>query len=448
MVIVPQFILQSILPLIFFCCVFFTLYKKHISSFFDPLTYFVFNLATASVLILQEGITSDWTNIFQFFLFQLFFWLGFTRIKVDFTKKVSLFYTMNDIILLEYLTFTLFVVYLIANLYFFATVGAPIFANDPTIAKVDSYTGGLGFVRRINWGVANFISCAALVLSLVGRYKRSFFVILLIQIIFSATSGSKGGTFLSFIFLIALLSERNEFKDIPQLLKYKKLIKYLFASGVVVGTIVLFAKYGDINKSLFALLHRIMMAGDAIIYYYNPAVFDSFRSYGLWDFILHEANPILGFFRLADYEYPLGYQMVVKYLATYGYEELATVLGPNAPFYVEGHIYFGPVAGLGYSFLMGYLVSYVRKQYFNTNNKNLVSFVFLFNLTSLILTIPQDTTFFTIQFFDSMFLTVIVFVFYIIAFSSIRKNVVNFLTPASNKKSSMIRWLVSKSGYP
>lgn len=418
----PEFILAAIPPLIFFCCIYFALYKKYISSFFDPLTYFVFNLSTASVLIVQRGITSSWLNILQFFLFQFFFWVGFSRIKVNFKKKVSIIYSKNDIVLMEYLTFTLFAVYLIANIYFFATVGAPIFASDPTIAKVDSYAGGLGFVRRINWGVANFLSCSALVLSLVGRYKRSFFVILMVQIVFSATSGSKGGSFLAFIFLIALISNRRELSRLPQFSKYKRMIKYMFISGVLIGIVVLFAKYGDVNKSVFALIHRVMMAGDSIIYYYHPDVIESFRHNGLWEFILHEVNPILGFFRLAEYEYPLGYQMVVRYLATYSTEELATVLGPNSPFYVEGHIYFGSIAGLGYSFLMGYLVSYVRKKYFNSDKLNIISFVFLFNLTSLILTIPQDSTFFIIQFFDSMFLTVIVYIFYAVAFSAIRQN--------------------------
>lgn len=421
MVIDLGLVLESVLPLLFFCCIYFFIYKKYISSFFDPLTYFVFNLATASVLIIQDGITSSWLNILQFFLFQLFFWLGFSRVKVNFNKSVSIFYSKNDIELIEYSTFTLFFIYLVVNLYFFTAVGAPIFASDPTIAKVDGYAGGFGFVRRINWGVGNFISCSALVLSLVGRYRKSCMAILLIQIVFSAASGSKGGSFLTFIFLITLLANRNEFRSMPQITKYKKYIKYMLITGIVVGTAVLYVTIGDVNKSLFAFVNRVMMAGDAIIYYYNPDVLRSFESYDLLDFILHELNPILGFFRLAEYEYPLGYQMVVRYLATYSTEEFLTVLGPNSPFYIEGHIYFGSVAGLLYSFLMGYFVSYIRKIYFNSSNLNIIKFIFLFNLTSLIPSLPQDSNFFTIQLFDSMLLTIVVFLFYVTAFVAIRQ---------------------------
>jgi len=423
---------DSLIILFFFCCIYFLIYKKHICSFFDPLTFFVFNLSTASVLIIKEGITSDVANILQFFLFQIFFWFGFSRIKVNFDKPAKIDFSKVDIALMEYVTFTLFLIYLVANLYFFAIMGAPIFTDDPTLAKIESYRGGLGFVRRINWGVANFISCSAIVLSLVGEYKKLFLSILLIQIIFSATSGSKGGTLLSFIFLITLIANRNDFRIMPQISIYKKLIKYLFASALLIGTTVLFITTGDITLSLFGMYHRAMMAGDAVIYYYRPDIFESFSSYGLWDFIYHEVNPILGFFKLAEYESPLGKVLVERYLASISAQELASDFGPNAPFYVEGHIYFGTIAGLGYSFILGYAVSYVRRQYFNATNIGIVPFIFLLNLTSLVLTAPQDTTFFITQCMDSMLLTILVYLFYSMTFSTFIRNKTKMLTKQLN----------------
>jgi hypothetical protein len=243
-------------------------------------------------------------------------------------------------------------------------------------------------------------------------------MILLAQLAVSAISGSKGGAILTYIFVITLLSCRSGFRGHVIMQKYRKMISYLFVSAVSIGVIVLFVTIGDVEQSLLAFLYRALMSGDAIIYYYQPEVLASFKHLGVIDFIGHELNPILGLFRIVPYDEPIGYQMVVRYLATYGNEELATILGPNAPFYVEGHIYFGLFGGVIYSFILGYFVSFVRKQFFNRSESNIIMFTFMFNLTSFILMLPQDSTLFVSNLFDSMLLTLIILACIKVTFSS------------------------------
>ena len=45
-------------------------------------------------------------------------------------------------------------------------------------------------------------------------------------------------------------------------------------------------------------------------------------------------------------------------------EVLEVVTGPNLPYYVKGHIFFGKFGALVYSFLVGVLIAYFRNQLF------------------------------------------------------------------------------------
>ena len=88
------------------------------------------------------------------------------------------------------------------------------------------------------------------------------------------------------------------------------------------------------------------------------------------DFILYEFNGILGMLRLTPYYEPLGYQMVKAYWNTSSlYDDV--VLGPNTVFFVKGHVFFGYVGGILYSFVMGVLSAYFRKKIIEIKIKNI-----------------------------------------------------------------------------
>jgi len=257
----PDHIIANCFMFSLFLLVYYTLYRKHIFSIFDPLVFLVFNISTTSLLIIQENITFSWLNLLQFFLFQLMFWYGFSKNKVYIKELVKITFADNDINLLEQLTLILFAVFLAANLYLIFTVGVPILAVDPTIAKIDYFAGGLGFIRRINWGVANFTTCSAMVLSIVGTHKKTFVSIVAIQMLILALGGSKGGTILLLIFAIALLSHRYNFKDKRVMKSYSKAVYCLLPFAMVVGTLVLYVTFNDMSDAALALAFRGIMSG-------------------------------------------------------------------------------------------------------------------------------------------------------------------------------------------
>jgi hypothetical protein len=137
----------------------------------------------------------------------------------------------------------------------------------------------------------------------------------------------------------------------------------------LIVTVVLFLsiviKEAEIEEEggnpIFSIGFRLMEFGDVMIYYKTQIVRDVFANFNFIDYFLYEFNSIFGMLKLTDYYEPMGYQMVKAFWSSSSLFD-DVVLGPNTVFFIRGHIFFGYIGGIIYSFLIGILTAYFRKK--------------------------------------------------------------------------------------
>jgi hypothetical protein len=185
--------------------------------------------------------------------------------------------------------------------------------------------------------------------------------------------GSKGGIIGAIAIFWYLYQQNNIWSDSTIFIKkfIRSKIKYF-----LVITLVLFLsivmKESEIEGQdlIFSIGFRLMEFGDIMLYYKTQLVRDYFVNFNLVEFILYEFNGILGMLRLTPYYEPLGYQMVKAYWSSSSLFD-DVVLGPNTVFFVKGHVFFGYVGGILYSFVMGVFSAYFRKRIIEIKIKNI-----------------------------------------------------------------------------
>lgn len=387
-----------------FTAIYVLAYRHYIFSFFDPFNILLVTAIFASVLMVNTVDDRRWW--FQFFSFQIAFFLGFSRNKLPKRSSApangagracfALF--PQDLDVLEGATALLFLLALGANLYLGATAGFPIFDSRAGMAKVDTFVGGLGWVKRVNDGIGVFVPCAALVLYACCRHKKWWLTVALVEVGITCLSGSKSSV-LFFVFILASLTHYEAFRALGATARLKQWTRPVMVMAVIWAIAVLCVEGSDgAGEAAARFLVRILFYGDMVLYYYHPNVIAHFAQYGPLTYLTDMLNPLLGFFRLAPYREPLGYTMV-GLLA--GQNTPETTVGPNTCFYVAGHIYFGGVGGFFYSMFVGYSVSFVRKLFFSRPKLGVIAFVSLLATSIQITALPLDAQYFVTLMFDT-----------------------------------------------
>lgn len=339
-----------------FLLLYFTAYRKRIFSIFDPLSIMAVTQAASSVMAI--ALISQASMLWQFMLSQAAFTLGVVLAPVQsLPKGPTSSWSKGDIYFAEWVVMVLFSILVAANVWLGLSAGFPLFSDDPSLTKFSTFTGGLGLVRRINWGIGTFVPTASLLLGIRGCHRRLFWGVFVASMIISSLGGSKGALLVYLEIIVFVLFR----KDIVSDAVARRLNGALKGLALIAGLLALFVLYISIHDPALAagaLLKRVLYAGDVIIYYYQPAIMREFAKLGPVDYIIAMLNPLLGELRLAEYQFPLGYQMLLIYFKNG--EQPSAVLGPNTTFFVVGHIYFGWFFGIIYSGCVGYIVSKVR----------------------------------------------------------------------------------------
>ncbi|MFC4233115.1 O-antigen polymerase [Parasediminibacterium paludis] len=388
---------------------FFLLYKKFIFSIFDPLFFF---LITQAFSVELSILTLNSLYFLHIIFCELFFFLGFIvlapskrkfkHIEIGHLLKV----TSSS---LEYLNVFLnisLIIIIISNIYLFSQSGIILLAKDPSESKVTTFSegGGLGVVRRINWGVLYFSGLISVFLYLKTN-KTSYLIKFLIIIFVSSLSGSKGALL---FYIQALPFFAILYKGKSVFNKIKKLIYVLIPVSCALVLYILFTISKDVDATFFALGYRFLYFGDAILFYYDQYSLKHFTSYSMLNFLWDELSSPLALFRLTNYEIPLGYKLVMFR------ENINTipVFGPNVPFYVKGHIYFGYFGALLYSFSLGIIVGYLRRYFYlllmrlKESVTSIFAFVFIIFINLLLFGIAQDSTLFFGTLFDTIIFSI------------------------------------------
>jgi len=381
--------------------VYYFLYRKYIFSVFDPLFFFLISQAfTTELAIIQVENRSYLINIL---LCQIFLSVGFILIarksnSFDIVMDETLGVKKSDYAILKYFTFISFFLILFANIYFIQKQGIILFSKDPSVSKIASYEGGLGFVRRINWGLLNLI-CITTMFLYFKTAKRVYLGILISLFLISISGGSKGAI-LTFVYILALLGLFKSFKGnstFKSINKYKYPIIFF---GVFLALFILYAQSSDYQSSFYALATRFLYSGDAILYYYNNAAIQHFSYLNWVDFFSYEFNSITGFFRLTEYKNPLGYDLVI--FSIFRNESLETTQGPNLTYFLKGYLFFGNVGAIIFSFFIGIITGYLRKMLFNANGINVKFFLLVLFINLNLFSYPQDSGLFINIMFDTI----------------------------------------------
>jgi oligosaccharide repeat unit polymerase len=372
--------------------VLFLIYKKYIFSIFDPLFFFLITQAFSIVLAFLQ--IKDIGYLLNFICCQIFFTIGFILINpkrkiVTIVDDSNIDWRKNELKFWTYFTIVGFILIFIANLYLISKQGLIILKDDPTTDKVGTFEtgGGIGAVRRINWGLMTLVSLSALYLY-VKIKKKIFLIILIFCMLFSIAGGSKSSLLL-FITIIALLGLFSTFQYSTVFKRINNLKIPILILGLLSAIFILIGKSSSgIEDALLGLGVRFLYFGDVILYYYDDQSVNHFQKLNSIDFFRYEFNPLLGLLRISDYLNPIGNDMVV-YSFSHG-EKLDVATGPNLPFYVKGHMFFGAFGAVLYSFIVGLIVGQGRSLIYNKHKTHSVLILILF-LNLIIFSYPQDS---------------------------------------------------------
>lgn len=246
----------------------------------------------------------------------------------------------------------------------------PIFSENPSEAKVLLYTGGWGIVRRIDFALVNFVLAVPLIklfhpkIALTFNRKVFYITCILICALILVTMGSKSSllSMLNILFGVILINRTFGISVIERTrsyfnaLKITKFAKYAFVAAVI-SMFVVIALSGIETTVGDALITRLIASGDVFYFFYVYDIESSFNKLA-YEYVPHILNPLLGMFRFAEYEYPLGVY-TLYYSINLPMDAQAT-FGPNSQHPIEGLVYFGIFGAPLYSFIIGYLISYIR----------------------------------------------------------------------------------------
>jgi len=383
----------------------FLIYRKYIISLFDPLFFFLITQAfSVEMALLQITYTPYLIN---FLLCVVCLNIGFllNRPRVKEIDDSNFVYSDDLLKFVNYFNLFAFIIIVAANLILISQKGLALLSDDPSLAKFSNFDegGGFGAVRRINWGLLNLVFVSLLFTYMRTNRKRNL-IMLFVLFLISMTSGSKG-VVLTFVSLISLLGVFKKTQVMSSFQKINKAKVPLLVVGFIFAIFILIKGSGDnasIQDGLIKLGIRFLYFGDAIIYYYEPSTVAHFQSYNFIDFLSYHFNSVLGFLRIVDYKLPLGNDLLLYYIKSS--DDTGLSIGPNTPYYISGHIFFGAFGALIYSFITGLIFGFVRRKFFSMDKMktNFLVAIGIIFLNLLITSFPQDAQLMISMLFDTI----------------------------------------------
>ncbi|MGX5820039.1 hypothetical protein ACWKWU_17715 [Chitinophaga lutea] len=387
--------------------VLFLLFRRFMFAVFDPMIFIILMLASCIALSIDSSILS-------YVLGAVFcFWLGMMTAGKP-RRNFTPIYEFTNIPALEVFINAFFFVYIFVNFMLYKDAGIPLFSDNASESKVAIFTEGTGWIRRIIF-FSNILPIGLFLLIIVSRKKLYYTLMLFVYLSISVLLGSKGGL-LGILFIAWFYYSQTNLWNRGNL-RIRKMIKsnakYLILISLgIFGAIVAKEAVLEGDHFVYSIGFRLMEFGDAMLYYKVDAVRDYFKDYGLADFIQFELNGILGMLRIVPYTEPIGYQMVKAYWGEAG----EVITGPNGLFLVRGHIFFGYVGGLIYSYLIGFGYAFARKAILGIRIKDVFIYALavftLFNMDGMVREFSQFvSTYFDFLVYNSPLLLLVAVVY-------------------------------------
>lgn len=383
--------------------------RKHVGSILDPLLYFI--VTTSLAMSLAVNIIDEATLLIRIFLYFLSFWCGFLLIMGSTTTGRHPANVENlhvDGVFPVVMTIGI-IAFIVANLFAWHQSGIPILSNEPSLQKTESFTGGLGFVRRYNWGVGVFLFTGSIYWFLFNRSRVA--AIYIAVVVFVTTLGASKSAFLPAIFALGLYLIRpfQNSRTISMVDPVRRSAKHLLFIATVPVLVVLALESEGIWASATAFMARLFYFGDVIFYWNNPDLRQHFMHANTpLDYPFHLFGSFLGALRIISYEAPLGNQFVQYSLSTG--EDLSRYLGPNTPFYVKGELFFGASFAPFYAAAIGASVAAFRRTFIRMKRISLSGYSVAATLLTISMTLPTEDSLFMGRLGDFFIFFVPVFV--------------------------------------
>jgi hypothetical protein len=396
---------STVLIVIALSTILFTLlYKKFVFSIFDPLCLFILSMIANSAIMFSLPWSSELKWEYGAYAFAL--WIGFSLSSGSRPPKTcqTLRFSESSLFDLRVVLLLLFVVIVAGNLYLGASTGFPLLSLHPSESKVTTFTGGLGLVRRLNTGPYVFFCCGCVYLAAIQHRRRFAITLLFISTGFIMLSGSKGAL-LTLIFAQAYVFAHPGLKKSPTLVsRVKKYTLLTLVAAVAVALAVTIRDTGSVGGGVLALFKRILLTGDVILYYFAGRThIMALTDQTLVGYLKYLFNDTLGMLRAGDYQQTLGSVIL-------GGDD---GFGPNAQYFVRADLFFGPVYGCVYSFVIGYCIGSLRTNFFSISKASPMTFTLRLALAACAFTLATESSMFVSE---TIAISISVFPLWILAF--------------------------------
>lgn len=371
---------------IFILCVLITVFafKRFFTSFMDPILIFVITLCANEILLfgldwgLQPKVEGGIFFVCLWCGFALFGKLPQTHTHPSFDKK--------DLFELDVILVLLCGVIVLANLYLGATAGFPLLSSNPSAAKIESFQGGLGFVRHLNFYPFYYLVCGCFLLLFLGHRRRLMVSLLCITSAFIALSGSKSALLFLVLALAMLTAHKGVRGSLSQVRTFRRYALLIFLISFCVAILVLVIDQGSLGMGVVQFARRLLFYGDVVLYYYpRRGQIPELWNAGLVQYLDYLLNSTLGMLRLVPYKAPLGTVLTGS---------LDDGFGPNPLFFVQADIFFGSIAGCFYCFAIGATIAFLRRMFFVCKVKNVVVFAFMLLIATSAFDLAVDAALF------------------------------------------------------
>lgn len=371
--------------------------RKQIYSLFDPLNFLI--IAGGSgysvvIFLYYLGYITDY-YFYSFLATQTAFFIGMLANRKRSLKKI---YLDSNVPLPRY-TGLITVIYplsvslfILCQFIVYYTSGIPLLMAS----RLEIFSGGGGF------GMVNRIIQVTQMIAIAVAFYRLLFIkkgflyklidtfVILFGLLVAVLSGSKAAILFMIFSLsyVAIFSHR--FNVSSKIFgKINRISLFLLLLGLMGGIVTIVYQTGnsDLNQALSVLAMRFINTGDI---YYMSYPYGQIENMEHANFFLALFKDFFGAFRIVEWDklpVNLGLQVFWSYYNT------DMISGPNPRHNVFGLFYLGPILSVFYSFIIGYIISYIRNKILLKASPDFMGLIFYVLLASNTIYMEQDMTY-------------------------------------------------------
>lgn len=356
---------ELFLIVFFVLSLYYIILRNKINGVFDPLCLsFIFSAFGCSVVVYMYffDLLINEKYMYVFFATEIAYLIGYSSLKpINFIKVETVHLPNVSLNIYMYRIFSLIFI-MLQNLSWIL-IGNPL---QSTGSRLEFYNNGTGIVSIIIGAILPILIW--LFLDKIFYYKSNIieklYDIFVGMCIFLSLllAGAKSG-FLVVVYILFFYQIYRGNSRIKS--KVKKLLKYAIVCAILVMFVVLSHETELDNVMLLPvrILLRFVAAGDIFTYVYSDNILNLIKTNGFLEDVF---SPLLAALRLIDYDEvnkSIG-QQIWNFFSEGN-------RGPNPRHNVFGVLYFGVIGGIGFSFMVGLIISYIRNKLFKPLSGNL-----------------------------------------------------------------------------